>query len=433
MKKLAAIGCLGLLGLSVWWLTHTPSWMDGAGWVVLMVSAWVLFAAGLWLILHLPRRFATALIVLAGIGLPLAAGFAPPRSSDDLYRYIWDGRVQAAGFDPYLHAPASDELRPLRDDFLWPPHRTNWCVPSDACTLINRPTVNTIYPPAAQAYFVTVHWLSPPGAGERPIQLAATFFAAAMTVLLVLALPRLGLDPRLAAAWAWCPFVALETGNNAHVDVVAAFLGAVALVAAARKRGVLSGVFLGLAVATKLTPALLGPSLLRRKPLAVALGAVAAIAAVYLPHVLAVGPKVIGYLPTYLDDEGYTSGGRFSLLTLVVPAGAATVAVAAILAGVAFAVWWRADPDRPWAGATVLVGVTLLLATPGYSWYALLLVMLVAFSGRLEYLTVVVAGYLAQYAGFEAQRYGYGTAAIVIAATALWRNRSSLRRTAPAP
>ncbi len=426
--------CLGLLGLAVWWLTHTPSWMDVAGWMALMVAAWILFAVGVWLVLRLPQRFAVVLILLAGIGLPLAAGFAPPRSSDDLYRYIWDGRVQAAGIDPYSYAPASPQLRPLRDDFLWPPHETNWCVPSDGCSLINRPTVNTIYPPVAQAYFVAVHALSPAGAREGPIQFAAAFFAVALTVLLVVMLPRLGLDPRMAVAWAWCPFVALETGNNAHVDVLAAFLGAVALIAAARKRAVVAGVFLGLGFATKLTPALLGPALLRRKPLAVAVGAIGAIVVVYLPHVLAVGPKVLGFLPTYLNDEGYTSGSRFSLLTLLVPSEAATFVAAFILAAVAVAVWWRTDPDRPWAGAVVLVGTALLLATPGYSWYALLLVMLVGFSGRLEYLTVVVAGYLAQYAsnvdltGREAQRYGYGAAAVIIVATALWRNRSSLRR-----
>jgi hypothetical protein len=311
-------------------------------------------------------------------------------------------------------------------------------VPSDGCTLINRPHVITIYPPVAQAYFVAVHWLSPSGAREGPIQFAAAFFAVAITVLLVVMLPRFGLDPRMAAAWAWCPFVALETGNNAHADVVAAFLGAVALIAAARKRALLAGVFLGLGFATKLTPALLGPAMLRRKPVAFVLGTLGAIAVVYLPHLLAAGPRVLGFLPTYLSDEGYTSGSRFSLLTLVVPDEAATIVAALILGGVAVAVWWRGDPDRPWAGATVLVGTALLLATPGYSWYALLLVMVVGFSGRFEYLTIVVAGYLAQYAsnvdltGAQAQRIGYGTAAVVIAATALWRNRSSLRRTAPA-
>ncbi len=54
------------------------------------------FSVGAWLVRKLPRRPAAALILLGGIVLPLLAATAPPRTSDDLYRYEWDGRVQAA-------------------------------------------------------------------------------------------------------------------------------------------------------------------------------------------------------------------------------------------------------------------------------------------------------------------------------------------------
>ena len=61
---------------------------------------WALFAAGAWLVFRLPGRWAVALIVIGGIAVQLAALSAGPQGSDDLYRYIWDGRVQFAGIDP---------------------------------------------------------------------------------------------------------------------------------------------------------------------------------------------------------------------------------------------------------------------------------------------------------------------------------------------
>ena len=419
--------CLAGIGFCVWWLTHTSALFGGLPWPLMMGGAWVLFALAVYLIRRVKVKAATALIILGGIGLALAAGFTAPQSSDDLYRYIWDGRVQAAGVSAYRHAPADPALVGLRDEFLWPRH-SNWCLPDGSCTMINRPTVHTIYPPVAQVYFVGVHHLSPANARERPIQLAAMLFAVATTVLLVLALPRVGLDPRLAALWAWCPLVALETGNTAHIDVVGAFLAALALLAVARGKPVLGGVFLGLAVATKVSPALIGPALLRRRGLAVIAGAAGAIATVYLPHVLAVGPGVLGYIPGYLSEEGYSSGSRFALLTMVLPHEAAPVAAALILTVTAVAVWRVSDPDRPWRSAIVMVGVALLVTTPSYAWYATLLILLVAFTNRPEWLAVAVAGYVAQYSanlalhGIHAQRLGYGLAAALVLTATLTRH-----------
>lgn len=432
---------LVLLGLDIYWIEHTPPWVGGVGWVLLMAGAWVLFFLAAAAVIRAPKKTAVALIVAGGVGLPLAAGFAPPRSSDDMYRYVWDGRVQAHGIDPYRYAPADPELAHLRDDFLWPA-TSAWCVPS-GCTLINRPTVNTIYPPVAQAYFTALHYLSPKGSRERPAQLGATAFAIATTVLLLVALPRFGLNRRLAAVWAFCPLVALEAGNNAHVDVVAAFLTAAALLVLARAhkagRALLGGGLLGLAVAVKLTPALVIPSALRRRPFLVAAAIAFATAAVYLPHVLAVGPRALGYLPGYLADEGYSNGNRFALLTLVVPVAWAPFAAIAILAATALWAWANSHPDRPWDTAVVMVGVALIVASPGYAWYALLLVVLVALSGRYEWLAVAMAGYVAQYArelhlsGGDAQVIGYGSAAVLIALVSAYRWRRARGPILPEP
>lgn len=415
----------------------------------LPVSAalWAVFAAGAWLVLATPVRRSVPLILLGGIAIQLAALSAPPRGSDDLYRYIWDGRVQAAGIDPYRYAPTAAQLARLRDPFLWPargPHCvTSGDVPAarpglaldPGCTRINRPAVHTVYPPAAEAYFAAVHELSPPGSGSAPIQAGAAFFAVATTVLLLSGLRSLGRDPRLAVLWAWCPAVALEAGNNAHVDVLAAFLTAAALLALARegsrRRTVGGGMLLGLAIATKLTPVLAVPAVLRRRPATVAAAAAGATMAVYLPHLLAVGSGVIGFLPGYLAEEGYSSGGRFVLLTLVAPGRWATIAAVAVLAAAGLAVLRCADPDRPWRSAVVMTGAALAVTTPWISWYSLLLVVLVAMDGRAEWLTLAAARYLTplhplpHVTIFEPGRTGYGCAVAIVAtvSAARWMRR----------
>jgi MFS family permease len=436
--------------------------LDGPVRLVTFVGgSWLAYAVGAVLVRRLPVRWGVVLIVVGGISLPLAAGFAggdqrgifgPPRSSDDLYRYVWDGRVQAAGVDPYRYVPAAPELFELRDDFLWP-DTSHWCVGPDAvdpdagrplvpgCSLINRPTVHTIYPPVAEALFLAIHGLSPPLRGTAPVQLVMAAFAAATTVLLVVGLRSARLDPRLAVLWAWCPVVAVEAGNNAHVDVVAAFLTGLALLvlARARTRGVcaLGGVLVGLAIATKLTPALVAPALVRRRPLVVAMAAAGAVAIVYLPHVMAVGTAVIGYIPGYLTEEGYTDGSRFALLTILMPHAWAGPGAIAVLVAVTLWVARTTDPDRPWLAATTMAGAALLVATPSYSWYAMLLVLLVALGGRPEWLVVALAAQLAQDANnlhltpTMAQRLGYGTALAVVLLGALIRQRA--RPTAPTP
>ncbi len=133
----------------------------------------------------------------------------------------------------------------------------------------------------------------------------------------------------------------------------------------------------------------------RRKPVAVISAGITATVIVYLPHVLAVGSGVIGFLPGYLQQEGYANGSRFLLLGMLVPGKWGFLAAFAILATVALVVLLRGDPDRPWRGAVVMTGVALAVATPPFPWYAMLLVMLVAFDGRVEWLGFAMVRYVA--------------------------------------
>jgi hypothetical protein len=151
---------------------------------------------------------------------------------------------------------------------------------------------------------------------------------------------------------------------------------------------------------------------------------------VYLPHVLAVGPAVVGFLPGYLSEEGYGGQRRFPLLQLVMPETLALVVAAGVLAGVAWAVARRTDPGRPWEGAVVLVGVAFAVAGITYPWYALLLVALVALDGRWEWLAIAAAGYPGYFTSalhipFSAtQETSYAVALVTLLAVQLVRRRA---------
>jgi hypothetical protein len=422
----------------------------------LLIAAWIAFIAAAWLLRKVPRRTSVALILLGGIALQVAAVSAPPQNSNDLYRYIWDGRVQAAGIDPYQYVPTATQLTGLRNEFLFHPD-AQYCVwPSyvakhpaadltAGCTRINRPNVPTIYPPVAEAYFLGVYYLHPADDSSTPIQAATALAAVLTTVLLLFGLSRLGRDVRMAALWSWCPTVALEAGNSAHVDVIAVGITAAAILALATarttRRTILGGILLGLAIATKLTPVLAAPALLRRRWVTVALAAAGAFIAVYIPHVLRVGGKVIGFLPGYLQQENYTKGTRFGIIGLFVTGPLAMAVAVLILAAIALAVLQFSDPDRPWQGALIMTAAALAVATPHYQWYSLLLVMLVALDGRPEWLAFAAGGYYA--AEPTMGRYtvpwrlvdavAYGVPLLVVAAGWLIRHELARRSGAGAP
>ena len=87
--------------------------------IALVAGAWIAFGCAAWLLRKVTVKLAVGLILAAGIAVQAVALAGPPQNSSDLYRYIWDGRVQAAGIDPYLYPPADLGVAKLRNDFLW--------------------------------------------------------------------------------------------------------------------------------------------------------------------------------------------------------------------------------------------------------------------------------------------------------------------------
>jgi hypothetical protein len=391
-----------------------------------------------------PRKLAGALIIASLLILPAASLTRGSQISDDLYRYAWDGRLQAAGVDPYRYPPAAPELKSFRDSWLWPDVAT--CVklnkkidasnPEHACTRINRPLVRTIYPPAAEGYFLLAHVLPGP-ARDHKLQLDAALLSAALVGLLAFGLRRTGRDPLTVAYYSFGPLAGLDIAGDAHVDVLAAIfgVGAVLLATLKPKATARVGLLLGLAIATKLYPALLFPALLnraggRRGALKLVAAAAGIVLVGYLPHVIAVGPHVLGYLPGYLHEEKYDSGTRFLIIGLLGLGDALTkfLAVAVLLAAVVtIGIQSARGALRPAMSALLLFGAAFLVATPTQTWYSLLLVSFAIIAGRFEWLALAIAPYplyvttLIHGNGLLAGRLSYGVAATIVLAFSVAR------------
>ena len=316
---------------------------------------------------HPLGRWAFALVLLVAVVARLALAVHPPTLSDDAYRYVWDGRVQAAGINPYRSPPESPALAHLRDDAIY--------------ERVNRKFAPTIYPPAAQGFFRAAYAIHPDSI--RWTKVALVLVDAVAITLLGLLLVRFGRPPENALLYAWHPLAIVEVGHSGHIDVLAVALLLGSLLLVVRGRPLAAGVALAGASLVKFYALVaLIPLLARGRARLVGALAVTAILA-YLPF-LSVGSRVLGYLPGYLAEEGFESGARFYLLRVLGAESPAAVlayelAAAGILAALAFAVWRRVGREPESIALLLLAG--LALATPAYPWYALLPLALLPLAG----------------------------------------------------
>ena len=319
------------------------------------------------------QRGALIVILVAAAAMRLALLFAEPYLSTDIYRYVWDGRVQAAGINPYRYVPSAPEVAHLRDGTIFPNiNRADYAV--------------TIYPPAAQAAFLAITRF---GESVVPMKLGLLAFEAATIAALIALLYRLGNPVTRVAAYAWHPLAVWEIAGSGHVDIAMCALLMAGLLLFLHGRTLLAGVAVTLGALVKPTALLALPVLWRpwswRLPLVVAATALLA----YLPY-LSVGSGVFGFLGGYIDEEGLASGNGIAFLRLIElaagpiskSAGVYAAVSAAILIGLALAAGFRTDrSDRAalaWLGW--LLVAFLILASPHYPWYFLALVPMLALS-----------------------------------------------------
>jgi alpha-1,6-mannosyltransferase len=319
-----------------------------------------------------------ALWVIFGIGIALR-GYVllfDPLLSSDIFRYVWDGRVQGAGINPYSYFPAHDAVAHLRDATIFPRiNRAEYAV--------------TIYPPVAEFFFLVVTRI---GESANAMRLALLGCEAVSVTIVMLLLRRMKRPTTRVVAYFWHPLPIWEIANSGHVDALAVALMLVGLWVALTGRTKLGAVSIALGTLVKpyVAPAL--ASVWRPWDWKMPLVVIVVITLCYLPY-LSIGWGVFGFLTQgYLTEEGIISGNDLWLLSLwrlVFGAHRGDVAVYAAVAAsilVFMALWAARRPDRTIATSltdtNMLLLLVLLLLSPNYPWYFLAIVPFVALCGN---------------------------------------------------
>jgi alpha-1,6-mannosyltransferase len=266
------------------------------------VSGWsaLLYIAACAIVLTGPvDRLTFPIILGVAVLCRLIVLLPAPFLSTDVYRYVWDGLVQHAHINPYRFVPADPALHLLRD------HQ-----PAIFDHINRRTYARTMYPPGAQALFYLTTAISPTVVWMKSVMV---LFEGVTLYGLVKLLAMMGLRREQTLLYAWCPLLFQEIAASGHVDSAAIAFLVLALLARARQRPVATGLFLGLAVLTKLYPLVLLPALYRKGDWKLPATLAAVIAAGYAAYASA-GARIFGFFSGYAREEGLRSGERYFLL-----------------------------------------------------------------------------------------------------------------------
>ena len=290
------------------------------------------------------------------IGLVLAAGWhvpfllAQPGLDDDIHRYLWDGRVQHLGYNPYLVVPADPANAHLH---------------TRETSSLNNPEVPSPYPPGAQLFFRVVTAIR-----ESVFALKAAFVICDLAIILVLfeVLRSAGQGEHWVLAYAWHPLLATEVAGSGHIDIVGVLLLLVSAAALARRWRTVAAIAFALAVSVKFLPIVLAPVYWKRIRVRDAALAAVTFGLLYMPF-LNHGRIPIGSLGTYIQRFRFNDPVFATLEGMMAPQVAAGLV---ILVGFLVAAWQRKKSEGRQSDTFAWPMAAALFCAPVvYPWYLL--------------------------------------------------------------
>jgi alpha-1,6-mannosyltransferase len=317
-----------------------------------------LTVAGIAYLLAIREFFATPTFArrVVVIGLVLAAVWhveflrQPAGADDDIHRYVWDGRLQRLGYNPYIVIPSDPAVRELHT-----PETRN----------MNNPDLPSPYPPGAQLFFRAVTAIQ-----ESTFALKVAFVICDLGIaLLLLDLFRNSRQgAHLVLAYAWNPLLAIEVAGSGHIDIVGALFLLASAVALMRRWRVAAAVGFALAVAVKFLPVILLPVYWKWIRVRDAVLAATVVGLLYVPF-LNHGRIPIGSLGRYVQGWRF-NGPVFAALAQV--ASPHLLAGLAVFVGLATAAWLRSSSSE-WSPAMFAwpMAASLLCAPAVFPWYLL--------------------------------------------------------------
>jgi hypothetical protein len=295
-----------------------------------------------------PRRVVLFGLVLAAVW---HAAFLrlPSGADDDIHRYVWDGRLQRLGYNPYLVVPSDPAAQRLHT-----PETRN----------LNNPNLASPYPPGAQLFFRAVTAIQ-----ESTFALKLAFVACEVAIAIVLLdLLRHKQRAHLVLAYAWSPMLAIEVAGSGHIDIVGVLLVLLSAAALERKWRGTAAVGLGLAIAVKFLPVVLLPLYWKRIRIRDAVLGAGVIGLLYLPF-LNHGRIPIGSLGSYVQGFRF-NGPLFAALDRWAPPQ--LLVGLAVLVGLVTATWLRcATREQSLEAFAWPMAAFLLCAPVVFPWYIL--------------------------------------------------------------
>lgn len=274
--------------------------------------------------------------------------------SDDIYRYVWDGKVASHDINPYLYSPLDPEVSHLRDSTIHP--------------LINHPELPTIYPPTAQSFFRAAYAL---GAGSTlHFKLIFALFELLTIGALLVWLKRSGTDRSAILIYLFSPLILVEFYLSSHLDILGLPFLIVAFLTVKDHRPVITGLMLALATTVKFYGLFFAPYLffhLKGKDRGLfAASYVGTVVLCYLPYLTGDGGFSTGSLWTYLQDWQFNASVYF-VLQYTLGSGWARPAVAVLFAS--WALFLLSRKRELFRTLHDLFGGYMILTTTLFPWY----------------------------------------------------------------
>lgn len=418
MRLLVALGLLELVLLTtLGWLPsahHFP--LPG---LLIFGLAFAVYAVAAWWVARQPRLDAhdpakvIRLVWFFAVAMRLALLPLTPELSDDVYRYLWDGHVQLAGLNPYLHAPAAVELEGIRTTF----H-----------ALINNPSVPTIYPPLAQIAFLVIALLGSSITVAKVMWIGCDL--ATGWVLARTARETGRSEAPVLLLYLWAPLLVVEVAWSAHLEPLGLLMMALAIRWAHRsgparasdgkdspqKAAVLAGAALALSAATKFAPAAALPPLVRRHGWRAGAAFAAAVAVLYLPYA-ATGSALFTGLRAY-GEHWWFMKGAFAVLEGLTgdPDSARRLTGLLVLAVVGGTTVARFDLER---ALLWIVGAGMILTPTLHPWYVVWMLPMAALRGARAWILLSGLAFIG-YLGLTGYQQTGEWAQPALARAALW-------------
>jgi glycosyl transferase family 87 len=304
---------------------------------------------------HYSRRVIFACLALAVLWrIPFL--LMPPGADDDVRRYIWDGRIQRLGYNPYEVVPSDPALAALHT----PETRG-----------LNNPEVPSPYPAGAQLFFRAVTAIH-----ESIFAFELSFVLCDFAIVLVLfsLLRRNGEAEHWVLAYAWHPLLATNVAGSGHIDILGVLLLLISVAALARRWRMTAAVAFALAVAVKFIPLVLVPLYWRRIRVRDALVATLVFVGLYLPFLkgwsISSWRIPLGSIGTFVQRFRFNDPIFGALQHVFSPQ---IVAGVALVAGLVTAAWFRrrntqTNAADQWSWP---MAASLLCAPVVYPWYLL--------------------------------------------------------------